>query len=84
MEGKVLRVDRGIADQDNHDGPELVSRIRPSPGSGSRSEFRCAFQLTRAPPGVLISAGMTCTVIMKDGVAPQFGGGNRKALAALW
>jgi hypothetical protein len=33
---------------------------------------------------VLISAGMTCTVVMKEGAAPQIGLGIRKAMAAIF
>ena len=85
LEGKVLGVDRGITDQDNHDGPELLSSVNPTfTWVRLAQRIPVRFQLTHVPPGVLISAGMTCTVIMKDGVAPHFGGGIRKALAALW
>jgi hypothetical protein len=35
------------------------------------------------PPGVLISAGMTCTIVMKEGAAPQIGLGIKKAMAAI-
>jgi hypothetical protein len=33
--------------------------------------------VTHVPPGVLISAGMTCTVVMKEGAAPEIGLGIR-------
>jgi len=41
-------------------------------------------RLTQVPPGGLISAGMTCTVIMKDGAAPEIGIGIKKAIAAAF
>ena len=40
--------------------------------------------LTHVPPGVLISAGMTCTAVMKEGAAPEIGLGIRKAIAAIF
>jgi hypothetical protein len=36
------------------------------------------------PPEVFISAGMTCTVIMKEGAAPTVGLGVKKVLAAIF
>jgi hypothetical protein len=36
-----------------------------------------------SPAGVLISAGMTCTVVIKEGAAPKLGLGIRKAIAAI-
>jgi hypothetical protein len=36
------------------------------------------------PPGVLISAGMTCTVGMKEGAAPKLGLRIRKVMAAIF
>jgi multidrug resistance efflux pump len=39
--------------------------------------------LTHVPPGVLISAGMTCTVVMKDGAAPEIGLGIKKVMTAI-
>jgi hypothetical protein len=32
---------------------------------------------------VLISAGMTCTVVIKEGAVPQIGSGIKKAMAAI-
>ena len=36
------------------------------------------------PPDVFISAGMTCTVVMKEGAAPTAGLGIKKVLAAIF
>ena len=84
LEGTVLGVDRGITDQDNHDGPELLSSVNPTfTWVRLAQRIPVRIQLTHVPPGVLISAGMTCTVIMKDGAAPQIGDGIRKAIAAI-
>jgi hypothetical protein len=35
------------------------------------------------PPGVLISAGMTCTVVMKDGAGPEIGLDIKKVMTAI-
>ena len=84
LEGTVLGVDRGITDQDNHDGPELLSSVNPTfTWVRLAQRIPVRFQLTHVPPGVLISAGMTCTVIMKDGAAPRIGDGIKKAIAAI-
>jgi hypothetical protein len=32
----------------------------------------------------LVSAGMTCTVLMKEGAAPEIGLGIKKAMTALF
>jgi hypothetical protein len=36
------------------------------------------------PPGVLVSAGMTCTVVIKKGTAPQIGLGMKKVMTAIF
>jgi multidrug resistance efflux pump len=46
--------------------------------------IRVRIHLTDVPPDVLISAGMTCTVVVDDGVEPQIGTGVRQLLAALF
>jgi multidrug resistance efflux pump len=40
--------------------------------------------LTHVPPGVLVSAGMTCTVLMKEGAAPEIGKGIKQLITALF
>src|SRR5262245_45909714 len=40
--------------------------------------------ITHVPPGVLVSAGMTCTVVMKEGAAPDIGLGVRKLITAIF
>src|SRR5262249_23624709 len=39
--------------------------------------------LTQVPPGVLISAGMTCTVVIKQGAAPEIARGIKKVMTAF-
>jgi len=40
--------------------------------------------ITHVPPGVLVSAGMTCTVVIKKGTAPQIGLGMKKVMTAIF
>jgi RND family efflux transporter MFP subunit len=85
LQGTVLGVARGITDQDNKDGPELLSSINPTfTWVRLAQRIPVGIHLTHVPPGVLISAGMTCTVVMKEGAAPEIGLGIRKVLAAIF
>jgi len=85
LQGTVLGIARGITDQDNKDGPELLSSINPTftwVRLAQRVPVR--IHLTDIPPGVLISAGMSCTVVMKEGAAPEIGLGIKKVMAAIF
>jgi multidrug resistance efflux pump len=85
LQGTVLGIARGITDQDNKDGPELLSSINPTfTWVRLAQRIPVAIHLTRVPPGVLISAGMTCTVVMKEGAAPEIGLGIKKVMAAIF
>src|SRR5215813_8303266 len=79
LQGTVVGISRGITDQDNKDGPELLSSINPTfTWVRLAQRIPVAIHLTHVPPDVLISAGMTCTVVMKEGAAPEIGGGIKK------
>jgi multidrug resistance efflux pump len=41
-------------------------------------------QITHVPSGVLISAEMTATVVIKDGAAPEIGLGMKKVMATIF
>jgi multidrug resistance efflux pump len=41
-------------------------------------------RLTQVPEGVLVSAGMTCTVIMKDGMQPRIGASMKYLIATMF
>ena len=85
LQGTVLGVARGITDQDNKDGPELLSSINPTfTWVRLAQRIPVRVQITHVPPGVLVSAGMTCTVAMKEGAGPQIGLGIKKAMAAIF
>jgi multidrug resistance efflux pump len=67
------------------DGPELLSSVNPTfTWVRLAQRIPVAIHMTHVPPGVLISAGMTCTVVMKDGAGPEIGLGIRKVLAAIF
>ena len=72
LQGAVMSVDRGITDQDNRDGPELLASVNPTfTWVRLAQRIPVRFRLTGVPKGVLISAGMTCTVILRDTAAPR-------------
>jgi multidrug resistance efflux pump len=79
-----LGIARGITDQDNKDGPELLSSVNPTftwVRLAQRVPVR--IHLMQVPPGVLISAGMTCTVVIKEGAASEIGLGIKKVMTAI-
>jgi multidrug resistance efflux pump len=85
LQGTVLGIARGITDQDNPNGPQLLSSINPTfTWVRLAQRIPVGIHLTHVPPGMLISAGMTCTVVMKEGTAPEIGLGIRKVLAAIF
>ena len=85
LQGTVVGISRGITDQDNKDGPELLSSINPTfTWVRLAQRIPVRVQITHVPPGVLVSAGMTCTVVIKEGAGPQIGLGIRKVMAAIF
>ncbi len=84
LQGTVLGVARGITDQDNKDGPELLSSVNPTfTWVRLAQRIPVTIDLTQVPPGVLISAGMTCTVVMKEGAGPEIGHGIKKVMTVI-
>jgi multidrug resistance efflux pump len=85
LQGTVLGIARGITDQDNRDGPELLSSVNPSfTWVRLAQRIPVRIRLTHVPPGVLVSAGMTCTVIMTDGMQPRIGASMKSLIATLF
>jgi multidrug resistance efflux pump len=85
LQGTVLGIARGITDQDNRDGPELLSSVNPTfTWVRLAQRIPVRIRLTQVPPGVLVSAGMTCTVIMKEGAAPAIGVGFQNLIASIF
>jgi multidrug resistance efflux pump len=84
LQGRVESVACGITDYDGHDGPELLASINPTfTWVRLAQRIPVHIRLTNVPPGVLISAGMTCTVILKDGAHPEIGATAKRLLAAI-
>jgi RND family efflux transporter MFP subunit len=85
LQGTVVGISRGITDQDNKDGPELLSSVNPTfTWVRLAQRIPVRIDITHVPPGVLISAGMTATVVIKDGAAPQVALGIRKVMAVIF
>ena len=85
LQGTVSGISMGITDQDNKDGPELLSSVNPTfTWVRLAQRIPVRIDITHMPPEVLISAGMTATVVIKDGAAPQIGLGIRKVMAAIF
>jgi hypothetical protein len=58
---------RGITDQDNKDGPELLASVNPTfTWVRLAQRIPVRIRLTDVPSGVLIATGMTCTVTLKS------------------
>ena len=84
LQGSVEGIAHGISDYDNKDGPELLDSVNPTftwVRLAQRVPVR--IRITNVPPGVLVSAGMTCTVILKDGERPRIGASAKRVLAAI-
>jgi multidrug resistance efflux pump len=84
LQGTVLGIAMGITDQDNPNGPQLLSSINPTfTWVRLAQRIPVSFHITHVPPGVLVSAGMTCTVVMKEGASPQIGLGIKRIMTAM-
>src|SRR6202030_128579 len=85
LHGKVESIARGITDQDNHDGPELLASVNPTfTWVRLAQRIPVRIRLTDVPPGVLISAGMTCTVTLESAEKPRIGTGVRDLMTSLF
>jgi multidrug resistance efflux pump len=84
LQGRVDGIARGITDPDNKDGPELLASVNPNfTWVRLAQRIPVRIRLTEVPPNVLISAGMTCTVVVKDGASPQIGAGLKRLVSAV-
>jgi multidrug resistance efflux pump len=84
LQGSVEGVDRGITDYDNRDGPELLASVNPTfTWVRLAQRIPVHIRLTNIPPDVLVSAGMTCTVVLKDGTNPEIGASAKRLFAAV-
>ena len=63
LHGTVLGIAMGITDQDNPNGPQLLSSINPTfTWVRLAQRIPVSLHITHVPPGVILSAGMTATV----------------------
>jgi multidrug resistance efflux pump len=84
LQGRVEGIARGITDPDNKDGPELLATVNPNfTWVRLAQRIPVRIRLTDVPQGVLISAGMTCTAIVKDGTSPQIGSELKRLVSAV-
>jgi multidrug resistance efflux pump len=85
LQGTVSGISMGITDQDNKDGPELLSSVNPTfTWVRLAQRIPVRVHITHVPPGVLVSAGMTCTVVIKEGAAPAIGVGFKNLIASIF
>jgi RND family efflux transporter MFP subunit len=67
IKGEVESIARGITDQDNKNGPELLASVNPTfTWVRLAQRIPVRIRITNVPAGVLIAAGMTCTVTLKS------------------
>jgi RND family efflux transporter MFP subunit len=67
IQGQVESIARGITDQDNRNGPELLASVNPTfTWVRLAQRIPVRIRLTNVPAGVLIAAGMTCTVTLRN------------------
>jgi len=84
LQGRVDGIARGITDPDNKDGPELLATVNPNfTWVRLAQRIPVRIRLTNVPPGVLISAGMTCTAVVTDGNSPQIGAELKRLVSAV-
>jgi multidrug resistance efflux pump len=85
LQGRVDGIARGITDPDNKDGPELLASVNPNfTWVRLAQRIPVRIRLTEVPPGVLISSGMTCTAVVKDGASPQIGAQLKRLVSAVF
>jgi multidrug resistance efflux pump len=85
LNGRVDSIARGITDRDNSDGPSLLSNVNPNfTWVRLAQRIPVRIHLTYVPPGVLISAGMICTAIVKQDRHPRIGASVKRLLAVLF
>ena len=66
LRGHVESISRGITDRDNPAGPELLANANPTfEWVRLAQRIPVRIHIDDVPKGVLISAGMTCTVVVQ-------------------
>jgi len=65
LRGHVESISRGITDRDNSAGPELLANVNPTfEWVRLAQRIPVRIQIDEIPDGVLISSGLTCTVVL--------------------
>ena len=65
LRGHVESISRGITDRDNDSGPELLANVNPTfEWVRLAQRIPVRIHIDEVPEGVLVSAGMTCTVVV--------------------
>ena len=84
LRGHVESISRGITDRDNPTGPELLANVNPTfEWARLAQRIPVLIHIDEIPDGILISSGMTCTVVVQtppplQPVRPQVGKERRK------
>jgi multidrug resistance efflux pump len=74
LKGSIVGVARGIADRDNPSGPNLLADVNPTFNwvrLAQRVPVRIAIDPAQMPAGTVLVAGMTATVVVHPGTAPN-------------
>jgi multidrug resistance efflux pump len=67
LQGRIESIAHGITDTDNQNGPQLLANVNPTfTWVRLAQRIPVRIRLGSLPPGTLISAGMTCTVTVRD------------------
>ncbi|MBV8096324.1 MAG: efflux RND transporter periplasmic adaptor subunit [Acetobacteraceae bacterium] len=67
LRGHVDSISRGITDRDNPNGPELLANANPTfEWVRLAQRIPVRIHIDEVPEGVLISSGMTCTVVIPE------------------
>lgn len=78
LRGHVESISRGITDRDNSSGPELLANVNPTfEWVRLAQRIPVRIHIDEVPDGVLVSSGMTCTVLV---AAPP----REWAMVGLW
>ena len=66
LRGHVEGISRGIMDRDNTAGPELLANVNPTfEWVRLAQRIPVRIHIDKVPEGVLVSSGMTCTVVVE-------------------
>jgi len=66
LRGHVESVSHGITDRDNPAGPELLANVNPTfEWVRLAQRIPVRIHIDSVPDGILVSAGMTCTVVVE-------------------